>query len=414
MTREIIILAGGKGTRLSSVVADVPKPMANVAGKPFLFYLLKKIKKQNFERVILSVGYKSEVIINYFGHNFEGLELVYAHEEAPLGTGGGLKLALSLAVSSHVMVMNGDTFFDIDYQKLLFLYQKNNFPPIAFAVFNIEENTRYGGIELDDTLRIVDFGSDTKNSFINSGLYVINKSEFLKNTEHLHEVFSLEDDFFKKEFQRIAFIGVPYINHYFLDIGIPEDYQKAQIEIPERFEKTNFNTLFLDRDGVINKKIDNGYVLQLSDFELIEGSVDSISALNACFLHTIVITNQRCVGKGLLSEATLQDIHTHLCHSVETAGGKIDAIYYCPDVDESSPKRKPNAGMFFDAQNHFENLALNATSVMIGDSLTDLIPAKQLNLKTVYISKKDISLKECLLADYVFESLADVSVQYFK
>ena len=116
---EAIVLAGGLGTRLKSVVSNVPKPMAPIGDKPFLEYILKYLKKNGITRAILSVGYKSEIIEEYFGNNFEGIDLVYSVEKEPLGTGGAIKKAMSKVKSNQVYIINGDTFFDINLKSLI-------------------------------------------------------------------------------------------------------------------------------------------------------------------------------------------------------------------------------------------------------------------------------------------------------
>ena len=118
MVKEAVILAGGFGTRLQSVVADVPKPMAPVNGKPFLQYILDYCIKQGIERVVLSTGYKHEVIFSFFGTQYNTITIQYAHEQEPLGTGGGIQFALQKCIDENVVVLNGDTFFDVDLQAL--------------------------------------------------------------------------------------------------------------------------------------------------------------------------------------------------------------------------------------------------------------------------------------------------------
>jgi D-glycero-alpha-D-manno-heptose 1-phosphate guanylyltransferase len=222
---EAILLAGGFGTRLQTVVSDVPKPMAPVADKPFLFYLIQQLEKQGIKRVILSTGYKSEVITSYFAaHNFK-LEILFQKEETPLGTGGGIKYAMALCQSDSVLVLNGDTYFDIDFQKLYQVFVSTQ-SKAALALRLVDNAGRYGQVRTNGNT-IVAF--EEKNSFvaeagcINGGTYILDKPYFIKNTSHQ---FSIEKDFFEKEVSNEVLSGYVF-KDYFIDIGIPEDYYKA-------------------------------------------------------------------------------------------------------------------------------------------------------------------------------------------
>lgn len=403
--REAIILAGGKGTRLQSVVADVPKPMAKIQDIPFLGYVLDWLIRQNIERVILSVGYKADVIINYFGDSYKNIELVYAKEGVALGTGGGLRYALTFAQTENVLVLNGDTFFDINIQKLNFLHQ-NSEALVSFALHKIYNTGRYGGIEVDEHCKVQDFTSKNNigKQWINGGIYIVNKNKYIELTTD--GAFSLEDDFFQPKSNQIKLVGCPYVESYFIDIGIPEDYVKAQVEIPARFliETAKLNTLFLDRDGVINNKIENGYVTSWQDFTFKVGILEWLKVAAKSFENIILITNQRCIGKGIISENELAVIHNRMLEAISESGGRIDKIYYCPDLNEDSPDRKPNTGMFLQAKFDIPTIDFKR-SIMIGDSITDLIPAKELGMKTVFISNnKILSLHILELADSIFDS----------
>lgn len=221
---EAIVLAGGFGTRLKSVVADVPKPMARVAGKPFLEYILNYLKSNGIKRVVLAVGYKKDVITNYFGNSFNGLEIEYSIEEEPLGTGGGVKLAMSKCLQKNVFVVNGDTYFPVDLSDMMNHHVKNA-ADITIATKRMKNFDRYGTIDVVKG-KIVSFNEKRfcKNGLINGGIYVM-KNNILGSIKK--NVFSMEKDFFQHSSLRIfSYLS----NSYFIDIGIPEDYYKAQKE----------------------------------------------------------------------------------------------------------------------------------------------------------------------------------------
>lgn len=224
---EAIVLAGGLGTRLKSVVSDLPKPMAPIANKPFLEYILQYLKKNGITRVILSVGYKWEIIKEYFGNNFENLELIYSIENEPLGTGGAIKKAISEVNSEEVFIINGDTFFNVDL-KLLSLTKNSK---IILSLKEMHNFDRYGCVESNNEDIVTSFTEKEyrKAGNINGGIYLTKKAIFDKFT--LEEKFSFEE-FMQNNFQKLT-ISVQVFNNYFIDIGIPKDYLKAQNEIKE-------------------------------------------------------------------------------------------------------------------------------------------------------------------------------------
>jgi D-glycero-alpha-D-manno-heptose 1-phosphate guanylyltransferase len=233
---EAIVLAGGEGRRLRAVVSDLPKPMANVAGRPFLWWLLSRLAQQRVRRVILSVGYKADVIQSYFGNAFSGIELVYSVETEPLGTGGAIRLALEKARETQVIVLNGDTYADADLQGLMGTFECSR-SDLVVAVTHVDDVSRYGGVVIDpETSTIVGFDEKrgTAAGYINAGIYCLRPDTFTRYS--VPAKFSFERDFLAKELailRPVAFAGV----HAFIDIGIPADYSVAQTLIPELAEK---------------------------------------------------------------------------------------------------------------------------------------------------------------------------------
>jgi D-glycero-alpha-D-manno-heptose 1-phosphate guanylyltransferase len=222
----VIILAGGFGTRLSSIVKDVPKPMALVNGKPFLHYIFDSLKHQQISKAVLSVGHLKEVIQDYFGNKYLGIEVQYAVETEPLGTGGGIKNAFQW-VDDDAYVLNGDTFFDIKLSLL-----KNNSQDVSIALKPMENFERYGTVEIDENYRITAFNEKKKceHGLINGGVYYFRKALFEK-TNTLQK-FSFEKDILEKHVSDFVLSGKVFDN-YFIDIGIPEDYKKAQTDFKD-------------------------------------------------------------------------------------------------------------------------------------------------------------------------------------
>ncbi len=218
------------GTRLQDEVPDLPKPMAPVRNKPFLEYVLKKYSNWEIEKVILAVGYKHELISNYFGNSFQSMEIEYTLEEELLGTGGAIKQALEHAKSPLVFIQNGDTFFDINLNRFLNFHEQKK-SNLTLALYPADDISRYGSVIIDDNSRIKGFaekGSDDGQGNINGGIYLLNK-KFFEDFD-LPEKFSFEKDFLEEKYKSECFYG-EICNSYFLDIGIPEDYKLAQDEL---------------------------------------------------------------------------------------------------------------------------------------------------------------------------------------
>ena len=233
MSKEAIVLAGGLGARLKHILDDLPKPMAPVGDKPFLTYLLECLENEGVERVILSVGYRSDKIIDYYGDKFNSLEIVYSVEDFPLGTGGAIKKSLTLCKEDHVFVVNGDTFFDIsfDIMRKMFI---NKEPSLLIALCKMNSVERYGTVEIDQNGVVKAFKEKSfrESALINGGIYLI-KTDMM-SVDGLPECFSFEKDIMEKQINTKAIMATPFDN-YFIDIGVPEDYYKAQKELPGYF-----------------------------------------------------------------------------------------------------------------------------------------------------------------------------------
>ena len=224
---EAIILSGGFGTRLRSVVNNVPKPMAPILGKPFLSYILDDLSEKGFKRVVLATGYKSDIIQEYFKSSYRSLIIEYSQESIPLLTGGAVKQAMSKCESEEFFVLNGDTFFDVDYKKMLEKKRSTN-ADILIAGKKLYNFSRYGTLVYDDTLNVKAFHEKTfmEEGVINSGVYLFSQGIF--NTMDSTK-FSLEKDFFEVSTgDRNIFVYIDDIDKYFIDIGIPNDYEKAK------------------------------------------------------------------------------------------------------------------------------------------------------------------------------------------
>jgi len=227
---EAIILAGGLGERLRSVVSDVPKPMAPVANKPFLHYLVYYIIRQGVSHIVFSVGYKGDMIVDYFEKNPCGVDISFAREAEPLGTGGAIINGLGECREDNIFILNGDTFLALDYQALAENHKKSG-ASMSMALRYLDHNDRYGRAILKDD-HIVGFKSASKNGagWVNAGIYFIERN--LMAGFDLPEKFSFEQDFVEANIRRVNPLG--FRSHTaFIDIGVPDDYHRAAAFLEE-------------------------------------------------------------------------------------------------------------------------------------------------------------------------------------
>lgn len=225
---ECIVLAGGLGTRLSGVVSDVPKCMAPVAGEPFLAHILRDLELQFVDHVIFSLGYKHEVVIEWLRQKAFTFKTSWVIEQEPLGTGGGIKLALNKAKEKEVFVLNGDTLFDVNLREMQGTFDPKHKAMLALKPMRNFE--RYGSVQLDENNTITAFEEKQfkEEGVINGGIYLLNRAQ--ENFSAFPQKFSFEKDFFETEVAAGSLQG--YISDsYFIDIGIPEDYYRAQTEL---------------------------------------------------------------------------------------------------------------------------------------------------------------------------------------
>ncbi len=386
MVKEVIILAGGLGTRLRSVVSDLPKCMAPVAGQPFLKHVIRYLLSQGLEKFIFSLGYKHAIIEEFLSNEFPTLHYESSIEHQPLGTGGAAYLACRRMKENNVLVVNGDTLFKADLQKA-FSFHVENSADCTLLLKPMREFDRYGSVELDDDYTVSSFYEKQylQAGDINAGIYILNVEEFID--KDFPEKFSFEKDYLEKYYTEKKIFGV-IEDRYFIDIGIPEDFQRAQEElkqIPLHLENIGPDwTLFLDRDGVINYEKENNYVLNWGEFEFYPGVTEAIRLLSGKFNTIVVISNQRGVGRGLMSERDLLDIQHRMRSEVGKNGGRIDKIYYCTATDPHHFYRKPNPGMALQAAKDFPSIDLSKT-IMVGNKLSDMQFGRNAGTYTVYL-----------------------------
>lgn len=229
MMPQALILAGGKGSRLQSVVNDLPKPMAPVAGYPFIHWILLQCQSEGIQKVTLSVGYMYESIISYFGNQYLDIEIQYVIENQPLGTGGAIKNSINHLnePAKSLLILNGDTYNDFQLNRMQNLFNKEN-ADLVILLKKMQNFDRYGTVQIDANHRILAFTEKKfqEEAWINSGVYLLNTEHFLLHAPQ-KENFSFETEFLETHTTNLKFYA-SLQKGYFIDIGIPEDYLKSQ------------------------------------------------------------------------------------------------------------------------------------------------------------------------------------------
>ena len=367
------ILAGGKGTRFKEITRDVlPKSMVNIAGKPILQYQIEFLAKNNINKVIISVGYKAEIIKDYFkeGKQF-GVSIIYSEESKPLGTAGAFKYAESLfnrEREEDILVIYGDIIFDIDLERMLNFHKRHNGLGTLFVHPN-DHPYDSDLLEINQDGRVIKFINNPHSkeliyqNLVNAGLYIL-RPEILHYIPYKQKL-DFGRDIFPKIIDTKKYLYAYNSPEYVKDIGTPDRYNKVKDDIlngkvHRKNLKNKQKVIFLDRDGVINKEVDLLY--KPEQLKLISGVEEAIKQLNNSDYLVIIATNQPVVARGLCTEEGLREIHKKLETLLGRQGAYINRIYYCPHhPDKGYPEenkkykikcncRKPKIGMLLQAE----------------------------------------------------------------
>jgi len=412
---EVIVLAGGLGSRLQPIAGNTPKCLMPVNGKPFLQYLLQHLFSCGFRRFVFALGHGHEAVSSFLSANEKLLQakdptisFITSIEHNALGTGGAIMQALQHCTAEHVLAVNGDSIFMANPMDVFEWHESNNACCTLLAK-KVENTERFGTVIFNHQHRVLSFQEKKMGStgYINAGVYWLHKKAIQALSFPIS--FSWEKDFLQSsDFHENIFVAP--CEGYFIDIGIPEDYALAQQDFKKLFmlQPGKGWTLFLDRDGVINIEKENDYIHHLNEFYLYEDAISTIAVLSKLFDRIIVVTNQKGVGKGETKLEDLLTIHENMTTEIEAAGGKIDAIYFCPDLESNSPNRKPNAGMAHQAKADFPDIDFNK-SIIVGNNISDMHFGRNAGMHTVFLrtTQPDLML-DAGLADMEINSLHDL------
>ncbi len=373
MSLQAVILAGGRGSRLGELTQRTPKPLLQVAGRPFIEHLLIELGRHGVTDIVILVGPSAAPFRSILGGDTRfGLKLTYVEEPTSAGTGGALHYARSQLAETFLLV-NGDSWFDINLLRLTVpALQPNALGRIALR--HLENTDQYGRVQLADDGRVLAFTEKETGDpgLINGGVYWFDRGIL----DHIPPPpCSLETDVFPI-LAREGRLGGLTLSGRFIDIGTPEDFYRADRMVGGWRRRP---AAFLDRDGVLNQ--DTGYVHRPDQIVWTAGAADAVARLNDAGYFVFVVTNQSGIARGYYDEVTVQKLHRWMNQRLAESGAHVDAFYYCPHhPSEGHPPyrqaclcRKPAPGMIRRALADWP--VEPGGSFLIGDQPTDLAAA---------------------------------------
>ena len=371
VARQAVVLAGGKGTRLGALTAEIPKPLLPIDGdRRFLDYLVEDLARQGFDDIVLLAGHLGEQIeARYQGSRIGAARLSVLRESEPRGTGGALAEARG-RLAPEFLMLNGDTIVDCNLRAFERAAAALDLPAVL-AMLEVPDAARYGTMTAGGG-RVMQFREKDPASgraTINAGIYRLRREVLAEITEL---PCSIESALFPR-WAAAGRLGCAPVSGWFLDIGLPETLSQARTEMPERFRR---HCAFLDRDGTLT--LDKGYAHRVEDLVWMPGAREAIRLLNDRGWRVIVCTNQAGIAKGRFSEADMQAFHAAMQAELAERGAYVDAFYHCPyhtdavveHLRADHADRKPNPGMLLRAMRDWR--IDTGRSFMLGDKASDV------------------------------------------
>lgn len=427
---KAVIMAGGRGTRISSIASDIPKPMIRVEGKPVLEHGLECLRDQGFTDILLTVGHLGNCIKDYFGDGGGtspvtgkpfGLHIEYFFEEEPLGNAGAL-FRIKEKLTEDFLLLNADVMFDVDFHRFLAFHRAHGGLATLFTHSN--SHPYDSGLIVSDNNGAVckwmtkeDERPVYYRNRVNAGIHMI--SPELLETRHAEEKIDLDRQLLKPlaGSGRLFCYDSP---EYVKDMGTPERYEAVCADyrtglIRKKNLRNAQRAVFLDRDGTLNKYV--GFLRSIDDFELLPGAAEAVKRINSAGYLAIVVTNQPVIARGELTLGQLQEIHNKMETLLGREGAFLDGIYFCPhhphkgyegevaELKVDCSCRKPEPGMLLKAAEDF-NIDLSQ-SWMAGDSENDVRAGQAAGCRTVLVKQREEAWGQTVTADSLLQFVDD-------
>lgn len=416
-----VIMAGGKGTRLASLNAEIPKPMFPVTGRPILEYQIESLVKSGVKDITLIVGYLKEIIKEHFGNGSKfGVRINYIEESEPLGTAGALYY-LKNEPDDFILVF-GDLILDIDFNRFMSFHKEHestitlfghpNSHPYDSDVIEVGENHRVSGIISKKIKRNFYY-----HNFVNAGVYCVNPRALDNIT--IPQKVDFENQFIKgliKEGRVFVYKSTEYVK----DMGTPDRLAEVSADIKngvvsDRSLKQKQKAIFLDRDGTVNEYV--GFLRDIDNFRLLPGVAEAIAKINASSYLAIIATNQPVIARGEVTFQELDEIHKKMETELGKGGSYLDDIFFCPHHPDKGYQgevaelkmycdcRKPKIGMLIEAAEKY-NIDYNE-SWYIGDTTMDIQTGKNAGIRTILVQTGQAGQdgKYDAMPDYIAENL---------
>lgn len=416
---KTVIMAGGRGTRISELFPDIPKPLIPIEGIPVLEREIVSLRDQGFKDIIMTISHMGDKIMNYFGNGSKlGVSIQYYNEVTPLGNAGALFKLREQLGDEPFLLLNADAVFDVDFNRMVSFHKNHN---ALVTLFTHPNNHPYdsGLIVANNDMSVQSWlaKEDVRPIYyknrVNAGLHVIDPKVLDMVTIDIDKIGELDEqsgktvkvDLDRQLLKPLAGTGKMFCYdspEYVKDMGTPERFSQVEEDFKaRRVSAKNLSNkqkaIFLDRDGTINKYV--GFLRDINDFELIDGVAEAIKEINRSGYLAVIITNQPVIARGEVTYEELNEIHNKMETLLGKQGAYLDAIYYCPHHPDSGfdgevkelkfdcDCRKPKPGLLLKAAEEL-NIDLSK-SWMIGDSKNDIMAGKNAGCKTALIGNED-------------------------
>ena len=389
---DLVILAGGKGTRIKNLLGQYPKPMIKFNSKHFIQYIINNISKYSFKRIIILCGYRHKIIFKkYHNKKINFNKVICIRERKLLGTAGALKNLKKINVQDFVL-MNGDTIFNVNLPLLVKSLQTNKIGTVALTKNLNQDSKKLNNLALKKNLVCI----KNNSSLMNGGVYYFKKSIF----EYIKNLSSLENELLPKLIDQKKINGKIF-KSFFIDIGSKYYLRKGEKKLKNQFRRS---AVFLDRDGVIN--YDKGHVHKEKDFKFKKGVLKGLKYLIKKNYYIFIVTNQAGIGKGIYTEDTFIKFHKKIKNKIQKFNIFFDDVQYSPFHPNAKIKKyRKNSSMRKPGNKMIENIKTNwdlnlKRSFMIGDKVSDQLAAKKSNIRFYYTKNNFFLLIKQIINNY--------------